>query len=155
MDAHQLLQQLGLAMNLPGLSFDANGCARLLVDGRTAINCENDVSGGCIHLYASIAPIPPEGREAVFRQLLEGNLFGAQTFGATLAVDTLYDEILLCRSIPVAGAEVAGLSQVLESFIAATDDWTQRLAGPVASELPGSLADAPVEPRVQSYFLKV
>lgn len=156
MNAADLLQNLGRGVSLPGFTFDANGCARLLVDGKIAVNFEHDAANDCLQIYSTLGTVPSEGREAVFLQLLEGNLFGARTAGATLAVDTLYNEIVLCRSVPLDGADPASFADLVARFISAVEEWGALLetpsGAPVAS---GEPAPEPVEPRVQAHFMRV
>jgi hypothetical protein len=151
MDADQLLQSLGLALGLPNLRFDGNGCARIAIDGAPALNFERDESGA-IHLYSVLAPLPPEGREALYGQLLQGNLFGTATAGASLAIDTLLGEILLCRTVFSELVTAQAFSAQVEAFVAAAEDWQRRVAGmPVAG---GAEAGAPAAPRMMEHFLR-
>jgi hypothetical protein len=113
MDPDQLLQSLGLSLDLPNLRFDGNGCARLLIDDAPALNFERDANGA-IHLYSVLAPLPPDGREALFANLLRGNLFGESTAGASLAIDEPRGEILICRT-------------VVEVFVDAAQNWAGRI----------------------------
>jgi len=157
MAPEQLLSQLGAAMNLPQLAFDGNGCARLLVDGQVAVNFELDPANEAIQVYSTLGPLPTQGGEAVYLSLLEGNLFGAQTLGATLAVDSLYHEVVLCRTVPTADMDPAGFATLVERFVAAAEDWTQKLqAAPAGAGAPAR-AEAPgaAESRLQSHFLRV
>src|SRR3569623_1000773 len=82
MDPEQLLQSLGLSLNEPNLRFDANGCARLAIDGAPALDFERG-GNGILHVYSVLGPLPPEGREVLFTELLKGNLFGSSTAGAS------------------------------------------------------------------------
>lgn len=156
MTPEQLLAQLGLAMNLPGLAFDANGCARLMVDGRIAINFEVDEGAGGLQIYSTLAPLPAQDQGPLLLMLLEGNLFGAQTLGATLAVDTLYNEIVLCRAIAVQEMNAPAFTAIVERFVTAVQEWTHRLStGAPPPAATATAAPDAVEPRVQAHFLRV
>jgi hypothetical protein len=128
MTADQLLRDLGLTMGLPDLRFDANRCARVVFDGKTALNFEHDETTGLIQVYATLAPLPAQGREALYAQLLQGNLFGAQTGGATLAVDAEHHEVVLCQGAPVEDSTGTAFATLVERFVGAAEAWTQRLA---------------------------
>ena len=134
MDADQLLHALALSVGMPDLRFDDNGCACIAVDGGPAVNFEREAKGSAIHVYSVIGPLPPENREAVSRQLLDGNLFGTATAGASLAVDTLRDEVLLCRTFGSDVASGAAFVADVEGFVAAAEDWQERLKRPVEDE---------------------
>lgn len=135
MDADQLLASLGLATGLPDLKFDNNGCARLLFDQRMAVDLERDADASCIHIYTVLCAAPPPGTgEALYRRLLEGNLFGSQTQGAALAVDATSHEIILCRSVDVESSSSDDFARLIEKFLAAVEHWQQELAGSGAGE---------------------
>lgn len=136
MDANQLLNGLGLIMSLPNLRFDEHGCARLMFDGATAIDLEVDNDTGSLQLYSVLSPVPPEGREAMFRSLLEGNLFGAQTHGATLAIDALFNEILLCRTIDLKQVSGAEFFALMERFVDSVETWKERIENLPADAAP-------------------
>lgn len=141
MDAHQLLSALGLAMGLTDLAFDDNGCARLVFDQKIAVDLEHDDDVGHIHIYNVLAPAPAPGDgETVYRKLLEGNLFGAQTQGAALAVDAAAHEIVLCRSVNVAGASTTSFAEDIEKFLAAVEHWQGELRT-LEQSAPAGLAD--------------
>jgi hypothetical protein len=127
MTADELLNDLGLTAGLQDLRFDTNGCARLMFDGKTAVNFENDEGAGCIHLYTPIAPLPPDKLDTLYRTLLEANLFGEKTLGATLAIDDLEHEIVLCRCVQVQDATGKSFAEILERFVSAAEDWIERI----------------------------
>ena len=151
MDSDQLLQSLGLSLGLPNLRFDGNGCARIAIDGAPALNFERD-DAGAMHLYSVLGLIPPEGREALYAQLLKGNLFGATTAGATLALDELHGEVVLCRTIITAQASAPVFSSQVEAFVAAAEDWQGRLASAPPSDAPS--APQAMAPRMMEHFLR-
>lgn len=154
MTAEDLLNDLGLTAGLPEFRFDDKGCARLMFDGKIAVNFENDEAAACIHLYAPLAPLPAEGHEALYKTLLEGNLFGSETLGATLAVDDLQHEVVLCRCVPTQDATGKAFAEVLERFVAAVEEWTQKL-GTAASQEPVDLTARPVQLPPSIAFLRV
>jgi hypothetical protein len=126
MDPDQLLQSLGLSLDLPNLRFDGNGCARLLIDDAPALNFERDANGA-IHLYSVLAPLPPDGREALFANLLRGNLFGESTAGASLAIDEPRGEILICRTVVAELMTGPAFVTMVEVFVDAAQNWAGRI----------------------------
>ena len=134
MNADQLLNELGLTMGLPNLRFDEHGCARLMFDGKTAIDLEADSETGMLQVYSVLSPLPAEGRETTFLSLLEGNLFGTQTHGATLAVDSLYNEVLLCRTVDTEQMSGASFATMIERFVDSVETWKERIEGMPAEQ---------------------
>ena len=133
MTTDDLLTQLGLNLGLPRLAFDAQGCACLQIDGQLRVNLERDDEARAINLWSTLGPLPPEGREALYARLLAGNLFGHGTGGATLALDAEHAELVLCRTVPADGTSAADFTALLERFVAAAEDWQQRIAGGAAT----------------------
>lgn len=148
MDADQLLQGLGLAAGLPQLRFDAQGCACLLVDGRLKLNFEHDADSRSIHVYTALGPLPASGREALYAQLLQANLFGAGTQGATLAVDAADQEVVLCRSVAVDATGADAFATLVDAFVAAAEHWAQRLDG----STPAAAPEPPAVPRFDAFL---
>lgn len=127
MPANQLLKALGQACGLPDLSFNDDHCARLLLDDRLPIQFEYDSNSDSIHIYSPLATIPGYGREQLFQDMLEENLFAHETAGSILALDKLYDEIVLWRTIPVRTTTPTELITVMEQFITVAEAWHERL----------------------------
>jgi hypothetical protein len=150
MDPDQLLQSLGLDLGLPSLRFDANGCARLAIDGAPALNFERDAKGS-IHLYSVLCSQPQEGREALYAQLLQGNLFGTSTGGGALAVDESKREVVLCRTIFIDQTTAPAFMSQVEAFVAAAEDWKSRLSSPQTAGTPS--APVPATPML-NHFLR-
>jgi hypothetical protein len=141
MEAAQLLASYGQLVGLADLVFDAHGCARLKFSDDAAVNLEVDPAGDCVHLYAVLGPLPAGPNERAYRELLEGNLFGTRTRGATLAIDAVQQEVVLCRRVGLGGADVAVFAATLDDFVIATREWQQLFSsGDLAAEVPSSPA---------------
>lgn len=128
MNAVSLLSELGSQMGISGLQFDDQGCARLVFDGAVTLNLEHEPGSSKLQIYSVLGKVPVENREHVFQILLEGNLFGAETGGAVLAVDPLEREIVLFRTLEGEGITGAAFADVVGHFVDAVEDWTARLA---------------------------
>lgn len=128
MNVNDLFGQLSVNMGLPGLALNKEGMARLEFDGHTVVDFEYESDLDSLHLYAVLDRLPTEACEEVYSQLLVGNLFTRQTRGAVLAISPLEQEIVLTRTIPLAKLDYQEFTDVLESFIAAAEEWAARLA---------------------------
>ena len=128
-------------MGLPAFAVDAAGCARLEFDGRTRVNFEVDTETDRLQLYSVLGPLPGEGREALYRTLLEGNLFGGGTRGASLAVDSLAHEVVLCQCLSAELYSGEAFIALLEDFVTCAQHWTETLqSGPAPT---AALDDTP------------
>ncbi|QEA13173.1 type III secretion system chaperone [Comamonas flocculans] len=154
----QLLLDLGQSAGLPqALHFDDQGCARLVVGASLAIDFERDAEAGLIQIYSVLAAAPARGGEALYRTLLEANLFGGDTAGATLAIDAHLREIVLCRSVPAETTSAAAFVKLVEQFIAAAEDWSERVAvqtALTAGPIGGQGVDAAVSVPDMGHFLR-
>jgi hypothetical protein len=142
MDPEQLLQSLATALSLPDLRFDGNGCARLAIDDAPALNFER--TNSAVHLYSVLAPLPPEGRESLYAQLLKGNLFGEATAGCSLAIDEPRNEILMCRTVVAEFASGPSFVSLVELFVDTARDWQGRIAYAPASDSDSPSLTAPM-----------
>lgn len=131
MDTQQLAQDLlaayGQIAGLPGLRFESHGCARLLFEKSIAVDLEIDRGAGCLQIYGVLGPVPAGDRESLYRRLLEANLFGTETHGATLSIDGVQDEMLLSRRVDVANTNAATFAELLESFAGVVQQWQQKV----------------------------
>lgn len=127
MKPDQLLNDLGLTMGLSDLKFNEEGCARLVFDGKFAVNLENEPESGQLIIYMTLGPIPAEGREVLYLSLLEGNLFGTQTSGAALAVDSINHEVVLCQNLMTEDLSAASFVKSIEDFVNTGEQWSKNI----------------------------
>lgn len=155
MHAEQLLLELGQQAGIAQpLRFDAHGCARLMLNEALFINFEHDADADALHIYSALCEIPPQGREALYRKLLEANLFGSQTAGATLAIDDLHHEVVLCRSLALDSLAPAAFVQNVEQFIATAELWLRETQAQEGAPPTAQEASAAVAPLAHAAFLR-
>lgn len=151
---NQLLDAVGQACGLQGLQFNDQQCARLLVDGTLSVQFEYHDERRLLHIYSSLGSVPASDRESLFRALLEANLFGQETAGATLAIDKLQRDIVLWQSVPVDGTAPEALVDHVKMFIDTADDWQKRI-GTLAASPAASVATADTDLASRSRVLRV
>lgn len=146
MDAPRLLEHLARSMGVEGLAFNADGCACLIFDGRIALNLESDPVAGRLHLHVELGALPSRGREAVYRAMLEGNLFGAQTGEATLAIDKATETVVLCQALRPEELSGSTFIEAVQTMVRCADVWQKALAdGTLGGEAPAAAASATSE----------
>lgn len=128
MNTDEVIQAIATALGAPDLKLDDQGCARLRVDDTIDVNFEASRSSHLLHVYCALGPVPASDRERTFEQLLTANLFGADTGGATLAIDAEFDEIVLCTDIGNHGWTAELILSRLQRFIDAALGWRERFA---------------------------
>ncbi|WP_159911215.1 type III secretion system chaperone [Pantoea sp. 18069] len=140
------MKHFAMDLGLADLALDAHGCASLCVDGQIEIHFEHDATADAIHLYSHLAPLPAEGREAFYLQLLQANLLGAHTAGATLAIDDAAQAVVLCLQITPWHCESRDFAALVERFVDAAAHWRERLAGPQPAVQAIALPQPPAGP---------
>lgn len=119
----QFSRQTGLALTL-----DASRSCRLVFDGRVSVDIEApEGQPDTVFLHSAVGVLPVSGREAIYEQLLSGNLFGRDTGAAMLAVDRDLGEVVLLRRLETRHLEYADFTEALEDFIARVGAWTEKL----------------------------
>ena len=128
MTVKELIARLGTEIGIPELVFNQEGMARLQFDGNAIVDFEYEAETESLHMYSVIDRLPEEHREAVYEQLLVGNLFQRQTRGAVLAISPMEQDILITRTIQAEKYTYSEFTDILEEFIAAAEEWSARLA---------------------------
>jgi hypothetical protein len=143
MDAETLLRELAAQLRLPSLTLDAKSrTCRLLIGEELVVDVEAPSEGGAFFLHG-VAGTLRAGDAATARKLLEANLFGAGTAGASLGVDPANDEVVLFLKLEPAATDFPAFQSALEGFIATLQSWRGRLAAGVA-EVPAA-SPAPLQ----------
>ena len=139
MTAEQLIRDLSQAAGLgDALCLNDKGCARLLVDGGAfVVDMEYLTDTAVLQMYCVLDSVPATGRESLYRMLLEGNLFGHATHGATLAVDAEFADIVLSRALEVDSLSSSEFQHHVAAFLDAAKDWKGRVTK-FASPVPDS-----------------
>ncbi|MFO1349206.1 MAG: type III secretion system chaperone [Gammaproteobacteria bacterium] len=127
MNIRDVLAELGHQMGLK-VSLNDQGVCRLVFDQRFTVDIEASPDNDTVHLYSVLCPIPSDGKERFYEQLLEANLFGGGTGGAWFALDSLHNEVLLNRTLNMATTDYQDFVGVLESFVNHLESWDGKLA---------------------------
>jgi hypothetical protein len=124
------------------------GSAHFRLDQNGVCACRHDDSGevvvevpegsGQVFLYASLGPMPPHGREAFFRHLLELNAYMVGSRGGALGLDPQSEDVVLSRAEPIEALRAELFQRLLVNFIAA--------AKGLKADLAQIQADGPADP---------
>lgn len=127
MNIPDLMSELGKQMGLEDLKLDRDGVCRLVFDGKLAVDFESGEDGRVLHLYSILSPLPGEGTEMLCLRLLEANLFGRGTGGATFAVDPDPGDVVLFRTFDMERTDFQGFINQLESFVNHLEGWSREI----------------------------
>ena len=128
MDVRQLVDQFAREHQVTQFALNEHGCAALEVKQGYVLNFEWDESRQLLHLFATLAPLPAQGLEQLYAELLDANLFGAGTAGAVLARDGLDHSVMLCQCLDPAQISAPAFSALVSNFLDTADHWRERIA---------------------------
>jgi len=127
MDIHSLLSQLGQQMGLPNLKLDQHRVCRLIFDKKFTVDIEATDDERVVHFYALVGEVPPHDKDKFMAYLLEANLFGKGTGGATFALDHNHRDIYLCRALAVEQLSYQDFVNMLEAFVNYLEAWVGKI----------------------------
>lgn len=117
-----LIEAFGIRCGTP-LEMLPAGTLALSFHGCATINLEHDAQEDMLHVYSTVGqdPVDDVVRVAVYRMLLEANLFGHETLGGTLSLDTTTGELLLTRRVAVDHLDADALYGVVRDMVHAAE----------------------------------
>lgn len=134
------LGQLGRALGL-ALELSPQGTLQLRIGKHLALNLEAD-GEAALYAYAVLGPCPADADQStLFREMLEGQLFGRETGEARFGLDTHRRELLLHRRLDLRQLDAMTFQAEIEHFITVAQRWIDRLAAPAVAESTGSAHD--------------
>lgn len=136
MTLEKLLEELARKMGLPTLRLNAHGMVRIVFDKTVEVDIEAPLHAPVFHLVTLLGLAPREGREALFGKLLEANVFGHATGGATIAVDLESGEIFLHRSFDRYCTDAEFFVGAFAAFVDAAEEWRAKIAADAAARRP-------------------
>lgn len=132
MGLQDLLDAYAAMHGMSGLPLDANGMCRLRFGDAIDVNIESSKRPGHAHLYAVVGRLPKDAGVSHVRRLLEWNVFGRETGGASLGCDPETDEVLLWRLIEFEDLSAERFDRMLRDLVQATARLTDKLKGEAA-----------------------
>jgi hypothetical protein len=146
MTTDQVLREFGERLGVGPIELDADGGTRIAFGEELVVDLERPPGTEVLHLHAPVGALGPgmsaEARAALLAELLEANLLGQGTGGATLALDGTLDEVVLWRGLPADGLTVDALERALETFLDHLAAWKRHLAEHGAADGAAASASA-------------
>jgi len=116
------LMALGRKVGIPELTLDEQGACIMSFDEHVVTFQEEDEGRG-VTMYTVLGILPRETAAGVYRNVLSGNLFWAETHGATLALEDSTDSLVLAREVDVSKMSEDEFQDLLGLFLDAADWW--------------------------------
>ena len=135
MDIRELMEAFGRDFGIEGFAADADEIYTLCIDGMNVSFAE--IAGGRLATWAEVCETQPEGREHLYRMLLEAMFMGSGTSGASFSIERGTDRIHLHRLDALASLDVQSFKGMLEKFVNVLEEWRKLVADfrPVFGEI--------------------
>lgn len=127
MELKDIMKSFADEIGIEGVVADADGAYHFDIDG-IGVTFSTDSDGMKIGMFAEIGEPSSEGREIVYRSVLEAMAPGAGTDGNTFSVMHGSDRIVLYRSDPLALTDYAVFKSRLENLVNVAEDWRRNIA---------------------------
>ena len=126
MEFKELMGQFAAAAGVTDAAADETGRFHFAIDDMT-VSFETDEASGRLATSAKVGELPPEGREQLYRLMLESMFGGEGTDGALLSIAHDSDTICLHRIDPLADIDLDRFKSMLERFVNVLEEWRKML----------------------------
>lgn len=123
----QLLGALGHAMGIEGLSFDAQGCCRLIFDNQRLLELRSSHAQQRLVMSCHLAATPSASQ---YELLLRACAWGAGTAGGWFALNEKGQLCLQQQNELIDAEAVAKLLDQIDALISSAETWEARLSIP-------------------------
>ena len=119
-----------------GLALEDN-YACLAVDRAAVLHLRLLPENACLDMFIELGDVPPDARQAVCEDMLQGNVLFQATEGAALGFDRERGIAVVTMRLEVSGLNAVRFKDRLERFLNTAAFWTSRIAGaPAAAPEP-------------------
>lgn len=136
MELRELMGGLAAACGIDGMATDDDGVYNLSVDDMTVSIMSLDESGQLV-IWAEVCEPPPEGRECLYRLLMQSMFMGQATDGAMFSIESESGKVYLQRIEFLSALDVESFTGLVEKFVNVLERWRKIIVDfrPVASEM--------------------
>ena len=136
MELKDLMEAFGAAFKIADLKPNDAGIYTVKID-EMKVSFASDPDSPRLVTWGEVGALPPEGREKLFRVLLESMYMGKATGGATFCIDPETETLSIFRSDPLPLLDLETFSAMLEKFANVLGEWRKIVADyrEVASKL--------------------
>ena len=146
MEFNEIMQGFAQQINLENFTPDGDGVYRIAVDGMSIAFMEH-VETQMLVTWAEVCDQPPEGRDLLYKVIMEAMFLGSATGGSTFSIESESQKVFLHRLDALQLMDLEKFNAMLEKFVNILEQWRQIIADfrPVAAELEKGRQDAAAE----------
>lgn len=133
MNLEEIIRELRKKHDLGLLKPDSDGVYHFSAGDRHHLSLGEGATKEQLFLYAHLSEIPKEGHTNLLRKLLEANLFGTETNGATLSLDKSNNRVVLFQPFDCGTATFDQFHASLETFLGTLHRWQTTCAEALTS----------------------
>lgn len=127
MELEEIMKAFADEIGIVGVAADADGAYHFDIDG-IGVMFATAGDGVRLGMFAEIGEPPREGREVVYRALLEAMSPGGAEDGLTFSIPQGTDRVVLHRTDPLATTDYPTFKTRLENLVNVAEDWRRNLA---------------------------
>ena len=120
------LALFGSELGLP-LGLDGDNACRLDFNEGLSCTLELGPDDDSLFLYGELIPLPGDGHEKLLREALGLNLYGLETGGGAIALDTEANALMLCLHLPPAMLAPEQTRDLIGDFVLRLDHLREHL----------------------------
>lgn len=148
MEFTELMRKFAEKVGIADLPVSEDGVCRVEIDGMNVSFIEVPETRQLV-TWAEVGEPPPEGRERLYRVLMESMYMGKATGGSTFSIDSETGLVHLFRLDPLPLLDLDTFTPMLERFVNVLEEWRKIVADyrGVASQLEKAAATEEVATR--------
>ena len=127
MNLDEFVDQFQQKSGMSPLQFSDEGVISFIFNGEFTASIEKSDNDTLVTIHAKIGDLPTENQESCMKALLEANLFGQKTGGASIGMDASTNEVYLFRTFALHTLEIDYFFDALTSFMQTQQQWTLAL----------------------------
>lgn len=118
----------------PLLALNTQGVCSFKYQDRWDIGIELPKDSSLLYFYGTLLDLPVEGRLNLYATALKLNAYCMQTRGATIALDTNAEKLLLCYLSPLESLDEVRFTNILNNFVQTLQNLHEILSSDTASQ---------------------
>lgn len=139
MEFEKLMQEFAAKAGLGELDPTGDGSCHVEIDDMVVAFIEVPETRQ-LAMWAEVGEPPPEGRERIYRALMESMHMGRSTGGSSFSIDPETGKVILFRLDPLPLLDLDAFTTTLERFVNVLEAWRKIVAG-LAEVAPKIAAD--------------
>lgn len=124
MELREIMEAFAGETGISGIEADENGAYHFSID-EIGVMFETDETGARLGMFAEVGELPAEGREVVYRAMLESM---STSDGLVLSIPHGTDRVVLSRADPLESTDYAAFKNRLEGLVNAAEGWRRNIA---------------------------